>query len=268
MANIKISELNTKGSLTGNEVFPISYKANEASSYESYKVSISQIYDYLINTNKLSPETLGFGVGTCSVPSVSSTSLTVTLPNYKLVKNGLVMVTFTGYNVAAGASLNINSQGAKAIYFNNSPITSNVITPNMSVLFGYDGTHYVMLAATGGGGGGGVTEKLGFGIGVCDTPAITVEKKVNISNYEIVTGGIVSVRFTYPNTAVNATLNVNSKGAKDIYYKGSPISTTLIRANDIVVMQYNGTQYDIIGIDSAPLYTETSEGSNFYIMEM
>ena len=79
--------------------------------------------------------------------------------------------------------------------------------------------------------------------------ASTAAKVVALSNYALATGGIVSVKFTNAVPA-NATLNINSKGAKSIYYNGSAIKAGIINAGDTATFIYDGTQYHVIAIDS------------------
>lgn len=89
-------------------------------------------------------------------------------------------------------------------------------------------------------------EENGFGIGVCSTAAATAAKEVAITNYELVKNGFVAIRFTY-DVPANATLNINSKGAKAIYYKGSAIAADVIKAGDTVQFCYDGTNYVLVG---------------------
>lgn len=91
---------------------------------------------------------------------------------------------------------------------------------------------------------------LGFGYGTCATAAATAAKVVTLSNYALVTGGYVTVKFTYAVPA-NATLNVNSKGAKAIYYKGAAITASVIQAGDTATFVYDGSRYHLIAIDTA-----------------
>lgn len=53
------------------------------------------------------------------------------------------------YEVKAGATLNINDTGAKAIYHNNAAIGSGVIKAGNVVMLIYDGAHYVLSANSG-----------------------------------------------------------------------------------------------------------------------
>lgn len=56
---------------------------------------------------------------------------------------------------------------------------------------------------------------------VCNTSGSTVAKTVSITNFKLVTGVRVFIKFTYAHdSTTKATLNVNSTGAKSIRYKG------------------------------------------------
>lgn len=105
-----------------------------------------------------------------------------------------------------------------------------------------------------------ITNKLGFGYGVCSTAAATAAKTVDISSYKLTAGGIVSIKFAN-DVPAGATLNITSKGAKAIYYKGAAITDGVIKAGDTVTMIYS-TYYHVIAIDrdEAP-YTVTVTGS-------
>ena len=91
-------------------------------------------------------------------------------------------------------------------------------------------------------------ESLGNGYGTCATEEATAAKVVTLSNYAIKTGGQVSVKFTYAVPA-EATMNINSRGAKNIFYKGAKIVANIIKAGDIATFIYDGTQYQLIAID-------------------
>ena len=54
--------------------------------------------------------------------------------------------------------------------------------------------------------------------GTCDTGSGVAAKTVTVDKFALETGAQVIVTFTNANTATNATLNVNSTGAKAIYY--------------------------------------------------
>ena len=90
---------------------------------------------------------------------------------------------------------------------------------------------------------------LGQGFGTCGTGANTSAKAVTLSNYNLKVGGFISVKFTYA-VGANSTLNVNSKGAKPIFYRGSAIGDGVVGTGDTCTFVYDGTNYNLIAIDS------------------
>lgn len=95
-------------------------------------------------------------------------------------------------------------------------------------------------------------EKLGIGYGTCSTAAATAAKEVTMANYNLTKNGVISVKFTNAVPA-SATLNVNSKGAKSIFYKGAAIVANVIRAGDTATFMYDGTQYHLLGVDRSAI---------------
>ena len=89
----------------------------------------------------------------------------------------------------------------------------------------------------------------GSGYGTCTTSNLITAKTVTLSNYSLVTGGIVAVKFTYA-CSVNATLNINGKGAKAIHYHGSNLPAGIIAAGDLGIFMYDGTYYELLAVDS------------------
>lgn len=98
--------------------------------------------------SNMSPEAIGIGYG---LSQNSGASKTATLADYTLTINGIVAVTFAE-DVPANATLNINSQGAKPIYYRGLALVANVIRGGDTVTFAYDGTHYDILCIDGGAG--------------------------------------------------------------------------------------------------------------------
>lgn len=106
---------------------------------------------------------------------------------------------------------------------------------------------------------------LGIGYGECSTAVTTTAKEVSIANFTLKTFALVAVRFTKAVKAANndsPTLNVNSTGAKAIFLNGVNIQQGLIRPNTTVLMQYDGTRYNILSM--AGLEQTDSDG-NLYV---
>lgn len=96
---------------------------------------------------------------------------------------------------------------------------------------------------------------------VCSTATTTAAKTVSITNFKLITGARVLVKFTYAHkSSGSATLNISNTGAKTICiekpeapYGNSSFSITSItsqnswQAGDILDLVYNGTYWCVIG---------------------
>ena len=88
----------------------------------------------------------------------------------------------------------------------------------------------------------------------CPTAAATAAKvatKLPASLvWQLQAGCVIAVYFTYGCNVANATLNVNSTGAKPIHYRGRVTTADYIwEAGSTVTFMYDGTNYHVIGID-------------------
>ena len=89
---------------------------------------------------------------------------------------------------------------------------------------------------------------LGFGYGECSTAGATAAKTVSITNTVLTPGGIIAVNFVNAFTASSPTLSVNGSAAKPIKLYGNAMPMGKVHANTILVMYYDGTQFNVIGI--------------------
>ena len=94
----------------------------------------------------------------------------------------------------------------------------------------------------------GSTAPLGFGYGVCETAGATAAKTVSITNTVLTPGGIIAVNFQNAFTASSPTLSVNGLAAKAIKLYGNAMPMGKVHNNTILVMYYDGTQFNVIGI--------------------
>ena len=91
---------------------------------------------------------------------------------------------------------------------------------------------------------------LGYGYGTCETAGATAAKTVSITNTVLTPGGIIAVNFVNAFTASSPTLSVNGSAAKPIKLYGNAMPMGKVHANTILVMNYDGTQFNVIGIQS------------------
>lgn len=89
---------------------------------------------------------------------------------------------------------------------------------------------------------------LGYGYGECSTAGATAAKTVSITNTVLTPGGIIAVNFVNAFTASSPTLSVNGSAAKAIKLYGNAMPMGKVHNNTILVMNYDGTQFNVIGI--------------------
>lgn len=172
--------------------------------------------------------------------------------NWKLQEGSMIVVMFANSNTASSVTLNVNGTGAKSIWYSTSAYTSSSTTvcgyKNRTVTYMYNGTYWVWISHGVDSNSTYSNATLGQGYGTCSTTEAATAKVVTLSSYALITGGIVAVKFTNAVPA-NSTLNINSRGAKAIYYRGSAIRTDIIKAGDIATFIYNGSQYHLLTVD-------------------
>ena len=98
--------------------------------------------------------------------------------------------------------------------------------------------------------------------GTCSTAAATAAKTVACTGFALIPGAEIAVKFTNTNSADSPTLNVNSTGAKAIYYRGAAITTTTqLIANVVYTFRYDGTIWVLN--DTSQVYQSVSTTSSF-----
>lgn len=104
--------------------------------------------------------------------------------------------------------------------------------------------------------------------GTCSTAAATAAKTVSITDgtFSLEAGARVSVKFSNANTADTPTLNVASKGEKNIFHKGAKITTGVNKKllAGVCDFIYDGTQWHLVGnyIDTNTTYSDATQSSS------
>ena len=96
----------------------------------------------------------------------------------------------------------------------------------------------------------GDAASLGFGYGVCSTVGATAAKTVSITNFILTPSSVFAVLFQNAFTASSPTLAVNGGAAKAIKLFGNAMPMGKVHNNTILVMAYDGTQFNVIGIQA------------------
>lgn len=97
---------------------------------------------------------------------------------------------------------------------------------------------------------------------VCSTAAATVAKTVTINGFDLskCVGVPIAIKFQY-DVPANATLDISGKGAKAIYHNNAAIKAGVIKANNVVMLVYDGTHYVL----SANSGNATVSGTTLYL---
>ena len=219
----------------------------------TYSDVTTSTHGLMIADDKLKLNYTNVAYATCSTDAATAAKTATLSGNTKwaLQAGSIVVVKFTNTNTANNPTLSVGGTTAKSIVYNTSVITTSSLNragyANRYITYMFDGTNYVFIGWSIDSDTTYSEASLGQGYGTCATAAATTEKAVTLSSYSLVTGGIVSVKFTY-DVPANATMNINSKGAKSIYNKGAAIAAGVIKAGDVATFIYSG-QYHLIAID-------------------
>lgn len=207
------------------------------------------------NSAKTKIDATNVAWGTCSTAAATAEKV-ITISgnsNWALTAGAIIAVKFSATNTAANPTLNVNGTGAKPVWYSTAAITTSSLSyagyANRPCFYVYDGTNFVFLGWSYDANTTYTNVKLGHGYATCSTAAATAAKVGTLSSYTLTTGGIVAVKFTYAVPA-NATLNINSKGAKAIYHRGAEITAGVINAGDTATFIYNGSYYHLLSVDS------------------
>lgn len=206
--------------------------------------------------NGFAPATTGtypghiIAYGDCTTgPATKIKEVTLRAGTPNLSPGARVVVNFEhGNTVKTGLKLSINGGTAISIYQSEDSgwVPEDLNGPVMLFLYNNGAENqWEIMAKT----RGRSNANSGTGYATCDTAEATAAKVGTLSNYMLRTGGIVAVKFTYAVPA-SATLNINSAGAKAIYYRGAAITAGVIGAGDTATFVYDGTQYQLLSIDS------------------
>ena len=91
---------------------------------------------------------------------------------------------------------------------------------------------------------------LGFGYGVCTTAGATAAKAVSLTNFVLTPGSDVHILFQNAFTASSPTLSINGGTAKPILLFGNAIPMGKVKANTVLNMNYDGTNFNVTSIES------------------
>lgn len=178
--------------------------------------------------------------------------------------------------IAAGAEVNVQSDwnvtdSTSDAFIKNKPTIPTVNNGTLTIQ--KNGTNVQTFTANQSGNAtANITVPMGVYTATCSTAAATAAKDIVVptaQNFELKAGATIVVKFTNTNTANNPTFNVNSTGAKSVYFNTGVITTGSLNragyANRYTTYTYDGTNWVWVswGTDDNTTYSamSVSEGT-------
>ena len=195
----------------------ISHIANQSNPHDvtAEQIGLDKVPN--VTTNNQSPT---FTEATTRANITSGETLSTLFGKIKKFFTDLKTVAFTGSytdlsnkptSMQNPNSLTLTMNGSATNYNGASSASKSWYAPTSAGTAGY--------SLIGSGSGAPVWQQPPYA--VCNTSGSTVAKTVSITNFKLVTGVRVFIKFTYAHdSTTKATLNVNNTGAKSIRYKG------------------------------------------------
>lgn len=249
----------TAGYLKANYTFLFIYNGTqfdflgEIDTNTTYSAATTSANGLMSKADKTKLNYTNIAYATCETAGATTTKeITVSGNTGIAITTGTILIVKFSYtNTASNPVFSVNGITA-SVNYNTMVITSSNLDyagdAGLMMMYVYDGTYfrYVCRSYDKDSNTTYTNASLGQGYAVCATA--TAAKVATLSSYALTTGGIVAVKFTYAVPA-SATLNINSKGAKAIYYRGTAITAGIIKAGDIATFIYDGSDYHLISID-------------------
>lgn len=226
----------------------ISHIANQSNPHDvtAEQIGLDKVPN--VTTNNQSPT---FTEATTRANITSGETLSTLFGKIKKFFTDLKTVAFTGSytdlsnkptSMQNPNSLTLTMNGSATNYNGASSASKSWYAPTSAGTAGY--------SLIGSGSGAPVWKQPPYA--VCgDSPSIS-DRRVSITNFKLVTGARVLVKFSYPyaSTATTVTLNVNGTGAKTIKLRDAvPSTTNTWESNEIVEFLYDGSYWVAISSD-------------------
>ena len=227
-------------------LYPATKAENIIGTFDKSKVGLDNVPN--VATNDQTPT---FTEASTRANITSGETLSTLFGKIKKLFTDLKTVAFTGSytdlsnkptSMRNPNSLTLTMNGSSSSYNGSATASKSWYAPTSAGTAGY--------SLIGSGSGAPVWKQPPYA--VCgDSPSIS-DRRVSITNFKLVTGARVLVKFSYPyaSTATTVTLNVNGTGAKTIKLRDAvPSTTNTWESNEIVEFLYDGSYWVAISSD-------------------
>lgn len=176
------------------------------------------------------------GIYLTSNTAADTAAKTASYTGFILLTGSSIYINFSETNTQNNPTLNVNSTGAKAIYYKGVRVIYQGLASGIIYHMIYDGTYWQI-----------VNDIIPL-TGTCTTAATTSAKTVTCPGFVLYEGATVKVKFNSSCDAVSFTLNVNNTGAKPICWIGRTSNLyDKLMLNHTYEFVYDGTNYNVVG---------------------
>lgn len=227
-------------------LYPATKAENIIGDFDKSKVGLDNVPN--VATNDQTPT---FTEASTRVNIASGETLSTLFGKIKKFFTDLKTVAFTGsYSDLSNKPTSMQNPYSLTLTMNSSGTTYNGGSSASFAWYAPTSAGTAGYSLIGSGSGAPVWKQPPYA--VCgDSPSIS-DRRVSITNFKLVTGARVLVKFSYPyaSTATTVTLNVNGTGAKTIKLRDAvPSTTNTWESNEIVEFLYDGSYWVAISSD-------------------
>lgn len=184
--------------------------------------------------------------------------ITIADDSFKSLKLGdSIIVKYVNTNTVQNCTLNVNDSGAKQIWYSESIFEGDTDyvcgRADHYIKYVYDGTYWVWMGHC---SDEGSESSSGLSYGICNTEETSLAKEVTIDGFTQLIGVCLLIKFIN-SVKANSTLNINSLGAKPIYYNGQAVPDNVIATGNTALLLYDGTNYIVMSVDQMVKVSQT-----------
>lgn len=244
------SDMNTAISNATNDMATQTYVTNQGYQTASDVDTIVEGKGYALNsdlTTEINQRKANYGTQTTTSSDASSQTKAITCSNFELVAGNEITIYFKYANTYSSntVQLNINNKGAKTIWVANAVTSSTnqlLWGAGAYITFKYDGSKFIVIGEP----------RTWYGASTTATTTAAKTDTTAVTGCVICKGTKIELAMTYNNTAASPTLNIQSTGAKNIYYGTSTNKPTVENghswiADTTATFTFDGQNYRIFG---------------------
>ena len=244
------SQMNTAIGTATNDMATKTYVTNQGYQTATDVNSIVEGKGYALNsdlTTEINQRKANYGTQSATSSDASSQTKAITCSNFELVAGNEITIYFKYANTyySNAVQLNINNKGAKAIWVANAVTSSTnqlLWGAGAYITFKYDGTQFIVIGEP----------RTWYGASTTAASTAAKTDTTAVTGCVICKGAKIELAMSNKNTSTSATLNIQSTGAKNIYYGNTTTRPTVDNGHSWIdsttaTFTFDGQHYRMAG---------------------